>query len=101
MNEREAHRILHPATSKEALWVYEYYGGFIAREAAIKAVDDACLVACEALEKQIPKRPLPVITHYNEFICAICPSCQKIAVEVDDNYCRCCGQKLDWSDEDE
>ena len=57
-------------------------------------------IAVQSLEKQIPKKPLPVITHYNEFICAICPSCQKIAVEVDDNYCRCCGQKLDWGGEE-
>ena len=56
----------------------------------------------QALEKQIAKKPLPIITDDNEFICVICPTCQQIAVEVDDAYCRKCGQKilLDWGNED-
>lgn len=57
----------------------------------------------EAKEKQIAKKPLPIITDDNEFICVICPTCQQIAVEVDDAYCRKCGQKilLDWGNEDD
>lgn len=55
-----------------------------------------------ALEKQIAKKPLPIITDLNEFICMICPTCQQTSVEVDDSYCRKCGQKLllDWGKED-
>lgn len=98
MNEREAHRILHPATSREALWAYEYYGGFSGREAGIKAVDDACLVACEALEKQIPKKPIDKIRYPNA-VYGKCPTCEKKVVNMP--FCQKCGQKLDWSDEDE
>ena len=57
-------------------------------------------ITIEALEKQIRKKPLDIITSDNEFICMICPSCQKIAVEFNDKYCRCCGQALDWSEEE-
>lgn len=53
MNAKEAIRILHPDTTREALAEYEYYGGFNGKQAMIKAVEDASLLACEALEKQI------------------------------------------------
>ena len=58
-------------------------------------------MAIEALEKQIHKKPLQIITDDNEYICMICPSCQQIAVDLDDIHCWKCGQKLDWSEEDE
>ena len=54
MNAKEAIRILHPDTTREALAEYEYYGGFNGKQAMIKA-EDASLLACEALEKQIAK----------------------------------------------
>ena len=54
--------------------------------------------AIEAMEKQIPKKPIDLITDENEFICIICPSCQEIAVEITDKYCRKCGQAIDWSE---
>lgn len=54
-----------------------------------------------ALEKQIPQEPMPVISDDNEFICMICPSCQKVAVEYNDNFCRNCGQAIDWGKEEE
>ena len=47
----EARRILHPDTTREALAEIEYYGGFKGAEAKIEAVREACLVACEALDK--------------------------------------------------
>ena len=58
-------------------------------------------VTIDALEKQIPKKPLPIITDDNEYICSICPICQQRAVEVTDLYCMVCGQKLDWRAERE
>lgn len=58
-------------------------------------------MAIADMEKQIPKKPLDIVTEDNEFICMICPSCQEIAVEFDDKYCRRCGQALDWSEENE
>ena len=58
MTYEEAMKILHPNTTFTALAEVEYYGGFNGQEAKIKAVEEACLLACEALEKQIPKKPL-------------------------------------------
>ena len=52
--------------------------------------------AIEALKKQIPKKPIPIITDDNEFVCVICPTCQEI--KVDCNYCANCGQAIDWSE---
>lgn len=40
----EAKRILHPDTSREALIRYS-------RERGIAVVEEACIVACEAIEK--------------------------------------------------
>lgn len=78
------------------------------REEAIKYleqhafIDDEVKDMCiESLEKQIPKKPMEVITEDNEFICMICPSCQEIAVEFNDRFCKHCGQALDWSDNNE
>ena len=57
------------------------------------------LVAIEALEKQIPKKP---IFYAHDYYCSVCNSL------VGNNefewkrfkYCDTCGQKLDWSDEE-
>ena len=57
MTYEESMKILHPNTTLTALAEVEYYGGFNGQEAKIKAVEEACLLACKALEKQIPKKP--------------------------------------------
>lgn len=63
--------------------------------------------AVQALEKQIPKKPTCEGDGYADghlvYDTWICPCCEN-RYEVDyDNYDHCpnCGQKLDWSDEDE
>lgn len=50
MTNEQAYKILHPSTSKEAIVEIDYCNGFN-REAGIKIVEEACLVACNALEK--------------------------------------------------
>lgn len=64
---------------------------------------NANLVAIEALEKQIPKKPRE--KHYEEegerpYIKYKCPSCEsKYQIHnFIDSYCNNCGQKLDWSE---
>lgn len=57
MTYKEAKRILHPDTTREALAEIEFLGGFKGKEKLREAVDEACLKACEALDKQIPKTP--------------------------------------------
>ena len=99
MTHEEAMKILHPNTTLTALAEVEYYGGFNGQEAKIKAVEEACLLACEALEKQIPKKP-------RETRCALmCARCghkitEKGCKKLYRNYCKKCGQAIDWSDDE-
>ena len=63
-------------------------------------------MAINALEKQIPKKPINYDKYYYK-----CPYCeQDLSVDDDSlyiyedtmpNYCTNCGQRLDWSDESE
>ena len=53
--------------------------------------EPACIMAIEALEKQIPKKP----TRANSWQPWKC-ECGN-AVMDDSNYCKKCGTKLDWS----
>ena len=97
MTNEEAMKILHPNTTLTALAEVEYYGGFNGQEAKIKAVEEACLLACKALEKQIPKKP------YNDNENGVyekkhCPSCHR-SLFPNDHHCEC-GQAIDWSDDE-
>ena len=60
MKREEAIRILDPETTAEALAEIEYYAGFRGKEAAIKAVEDACILAVAALREQEERRWIPV-----------------------------------------
>ena len=86
MTAQKAHEILHPDTSREKIAVIEYYAGFDS-EKAIEVVNEACIVACKALEKQVPKKPNGIS----------CPSCSYVLVQNYDLYCPRCGQKIDWT----
>ena len=60
-------------------------------------------LALEALEKQIPKKPLIRKTEdyfgYVEYI--ICPNCEKVDFGYERPcFCRLCGQAIDWSDDE-
>ena len=55
MTKEEAIRILDPATTKVALAEVEYYAGFKAHEAVIKAVEEACMMGVVALRQERPK----------------------------------------------
>ena len=54
MTAKEAYAILHPDTTAASIWEIKMD---VSNEAAMKAVEEACVVACEALEKQMPKKP--------------------------------------------
>lgn len=95
MTAEEAIEILHPDTTAQALSRIEYYGGFK------KAVDDACSVVCEALEKQIPKKLIyerEQSSPFGEDDYAFCPRCEN-PLPNGVNYCEVCGQRLLWEDE--
>lgn len=62
-------------------------------------------LAINALEKQIPKKPINVENHYYE-----CPCCKRdLGISDDDifvydepkpQYCSNCGQALDWTNKE-
>ena len=60
---------------------------------------EAIDMAIQALEKQIPKKPVKksFIVPYEGI--NVCPSCKE-PLGGKRHYCSKCGQKLDWSDED-
>lgn len=105
MTEQEAIKILHPDTTSTAIAEIEYYAGFKGREATIKAVEDACVVACEALEKQIPYKPQVyedkyygckcgnnLLLKWDKYPTKLMPKSEGLP------RCLACGQKLDWGD---
>lgn len=57
-------------------------------------LQEAIGMAIQALEKQIPKKPLQ--KSYMVKGAVVCPKCEFVALTVDE-YCSHCGQKLDWS----
>lgn len=105
MDVREAIKILHPDTTVKALNRIECFGEFYGAVARLKAIDEACLLACEALEKQVPKKPL-----YSDYddngdgeiipYKAKCPVCGHEFEfgywNDEDNHHCICGQKMDW-----
>lgn len=105
MTYEEAKRILHPDTTLEALAEIEFLGGFKGKEKLQEAVDEACLMACEALDKKIPKTLNSGVdrtwgTPTKE---AICPACdyalghwEFIGGGKKITYCEHCGQAIDW-----
>lgn len=94
MKESEAIKELHGIRPR---------GGIIPQKRA-EALD----VAIQALEKQIPKKPIMRQYFENleeEYLC--CPTCGEILTDriPADNktfyfHCMNCGQKSDWSDEE-
>ena len=73
MTIEEAKRILHPDTSREAIAEINEQNGFD-REKGIEKVKEACLVACEVMDKtkwipcseRLPEDSRSVITYTNE-----------------------------------
>ncbi len=66
---------------------------------------DAFLVAIEALEKQLPEKPIfegdgfdelgDIV--FDEWLCPLCNARYEVDYQEYD-YCPSCGQKLDWSE---
>ena len=53
MSIEQAIRILHHDTTVAALAEIGYYAGFRSKEAELEAVKEACIVACEVMEKYL------------------------------------------------
>lgn len=114
MTIEEAIKILHPDTTFETITEIEYYGGFKGKEKAMEAVNEACVLACEALEKQMPKKPICKEMPYSEEVGLNdelhCPTCGAYVGYFTEGmnepeqmeYCNECGQHIakDWSEEE-
>lgn len=87
MEIEKAIKILHPDTTFKAITEIEYYGGFKGKEKAMEAINEACVVACECMEKQIEKKV--IIRGLGQ---RYCPTCR--IGGANDLYCGKCGQKL-------
>ena len=99
MTAAEAKRIIHPDTTLEALEEIEYYGEFNGNNAKVVAFDEACLMACAALDKQIPKKPTNFAIDNNGYTIydCECPSCKQSHRELFPfAFCIHCGQALEW-----
>lgn len=62
-------------------------------------ITEALDMAIEALEKQIPKKPIPNSHDMFGIKCCICPVCSCHVYSTSNSFCHRCGQALDWSDE--
>ena len=60
---------------------------------------EAFQMAIHALEKQIPKKPKNRYKTRYIWDSAYCPICN-CGITARWVYCQCCGQKLDWGDEE-
>ena len=92
MTIEQAIGIIHPDTAPYVLAEIEYYAGFNGIEASNKALDKARLMAVEALEKQMPKKPFPKKFRSIEY--PQCPVCNRVLF-ASEKYCATCGQAID------
>lgn len=98
MTREEAIRILDPSTTREALAEIEYYAGFNGYEAVIKAVEDACIMAIEALSQpERPKGRWEVIGKTENGANILqCSNCKRIRRgSVKSAFCRDCGAEME------
>ena len=57
-------------------------------------------LAIEAMEKQIPKKPIIKKSCKVNAFTLICPNCGAV-LQSDSPHCRHCGQAIDWSEDDD
>ena len=95
MKVEEAIKLLHPDTTEEVIAEIEYKYGFRGKQLAINKINEACVMACEAMEKQIPQ----TVEEFLPLNRGRCPACNGImGAHASRKYCYYCGQALDWSD---
>lgn len=102
MTAQEAIKLLHPDTTKEAIAEIKYYCGFHGKEATIKAIEEACLLACDALEKQVPKKPKSAYDfRAKDNVCENCETEKACRILFPwEKHCPDCGQAIDWTKEE-
>ena len=121
MDYQEARKLLHPDTTRDAIWK------IADKQEAIKKINEACVIACDAIdelqeykqlgtleevrdavEKQKGKHPYLSGDGYADgkmvYDTYECPNCgEEYEIDLDDyDYCPRCGQHMvrDWSEEE-
>ena len=79
MKIEEAIRILHPDTSADEIAEIKYKYGFRGEEQAVHKIKKACKIACKAMEKQVPKKPIETGDDYDSRLS--CPNCENPITE--------------------
>lgn len=102
MKVENAIEILHPSTTMDALTQIEYFAGFNGKQAKVRAVEEACLIACDSLKRDKAVRPIHVRykikstgRNIHHMYCGVCGKYNQ-RVASGDKYCRECGTKIDW-----
>lgn len=109
MDYKEDIEILHPNTTAKKLIEIEYYNGFSGKAACIEAINEASILACDAMEKlqQITEKTVkPMHVRYRikstgrMHHTIYCGKCGEFGqrVSMGDNFCRHCGTPIDWSE---
>ena len=57
----------------------------------------AITLAIEALDKQIPKKPIEPFAFSDDIRAGLCPFCNE-GVNEEMNFCSYCGQAIDWEE---
>ena len=75
---------------------------------SLETVQTACRMGMQALEKQIPKKPVSInddsIGCFNDDKKLACPNCKKPIINVwskskyNPHFCHYCGKALDWNE---
>lgn len=100
MTKEEAIKLLHRDTTRGAVAKLEYYAGFNG-EKVIEQIQEAMDMGAEALERQIPKKPV-----FNSGSIHFCPTCvdenktvsYEFLLDRGQAYCQCCGQAIAWEE---
>lgn len=104
MDEKKVREAIVWMETKRKIHKYGAYKSPTIPKEQIDMIEEYYNLAIEALEKQLPKKPKEEKNDYafklGEFIVGKCPNCLSEASERFD-ICLYCGQKLDWSEENE
>ena len=93
------HIIIRPATEADAEEMLALYAPYVLHTTVTSEYAPPTLEEFrEAIEKQKEERPVAVLGTFGgeEYECRECGN----TVEYMDEYCKWCGKKLDWSEEE-
>lgn len=110
MDYQEARKLLHPDTTRDAIWK------IADKQEAIKKINEACVIACDAIDELQEYKQLGALEEVREAVekqnaiepedeeyCPLCHTFLKDDDGVPGYYCPNCGQAIhwkDWSDEE-